>query len=92
MRREGYLAQRLRLSVDYLDAARWTVAALVAAANDDRAGLETLAGLWAALVEARPQATLFRLTVSFDRFRPTDVPCNSSCRGTRGTAGRAWSA
>ena len=73
MRRDGYLAQRLTLSVDCLDAPRWTVAAPVAAANDDRAGLETLAGLWAALVEARPQATLFRLTVSFDRFRPTDA-------------------
>ena len=73
MRREGYLAQRLTLSVDCFDAPRWTVAAPVAAANDDRAGLETLAGLWAALVEARPQATLFRLTVSFDRFRPTDA-------------------
>ena len=45
----------------------------VAAANDDRAGLEALAGLWVALVEARPQATLFRLTVSFDRFRPADA-------------------
>ena len=44
-----------------------------AAANDDRAGLEALAGLWAALIRARPQATLFRLTVSFDRFRPTDA-------------------
>ena len=38
-----------------------------------RAGLEALAGLWAALIRARPQATLFRLTVSFDRFRPTDA-------------------
>ena len=73
MRREGHFAQRLTLSVDCLDAPRWTAAAVVAAANDDRAGLETLAGLWAALVEARPQATLFRLTVSFDRFRPADA-------------------
>ena len=73
MRREGHLAQRLTLSVDCLDAPRWTVAAPVAAANDDRAGLETLAELWAALVEARPQATLVLLTVSFDRFRPTDA-------------------
>ena len=47
--------------------------AAVAAANDDRAGLEALAGLWAALVKARPQATSFRLTVSFDRFRPADA-------------------
>ena len=69
MRRAGYLAQRLMLSVDCLDAPRWT-AAPVATANDDRAGLEALGGLWAALVRARPQATLFRLTVSFDRFRP----------------------
>ena len=45
----------------------------VAAANDDRAGLEALTGLWAALVEARPQVTLFRLTVAFDRFRPADA-------------------
>ena len=52
MRREGYLAQRLTLSVDCLDAPRWTAAALV---------------------EARPQVTLFRLTVSFDRFRPADA-------------------
>ena len=73
MRREGHFAQRLTLSVDCLDAPRWTAAAPVAAANDDRAGLETLAGLWAALVEARPQATLFRLTVAFDRFRPAEA-------------------
>ena len=73
MRREGYLAQRLTLSVDCFDAPRWTAAAPVAAANDDRAGLEALAGLWAVLIRARPQATLFRLTVSFDRFRPTDA-------------------
>ena len=73
MRREGHLAQRLTLSVDCLDAPRWTAAAAVAAANDDRAGLEALAGLWAALVEARPQVTLFRLTVSFDRFRPAEA-------------------
>ncbi len=49
MRREGYLAQRLTLSVDCLDAPYWTAAVAVAAANDDRAGLEALAGLWAAL-------------------------------------------
>ena len=73
MRRAGYLAQRLTLSVDCLDAPRWTAAVGVVAANDDRAGLEALAGLWAALVEARPQAILFRLTVSFDRFRPADA-------------------
>ena len=73
MRREGYLAQRLTLSVDCLDAPYWTAAVAIAAANDDRAGLEALAGLWAALGEARPQVTLFRLTVSFDRFRPTDA-------------------
>ena len=73
MRRAGYLAQRLTLSADYLDAPRWTAAAPVATANDDRAGLEALAGLWAALVMARPQATLFRLTVSFDRFGPADA-------------------
>ena len=48
-------------------------AAPVAAANDDRAGLEALDGLWTALVKARPLATLFRLTVSFDRFRPADA-------------------
>ena len=73
MRRAGSLAQRLTLSVDCLDAPRWTAAAPVAAANDDRAGLEALTGLWAALVRARPQATLFRLTVSFDRFMPADA-------------------
>ena len=73
MRREGYLAQRLTLSVDCFDAPRWTAAAVVATANDDRTGLEALAGLWAALVRARPQATLFRLTVSFDRFRTADT-------------------
>ena len=55
MRREAHFAQWLTLSVDCLDAPRWTAAAPVAASNDDRAGLETLAGLWAALVEARPQ-------------------------------------
>ena len=53
--------------------AEWTAAAVVAAANDDRAGLEALTGLWAALVRARSQATLFRLTVSFDRFRPAEA-------------------
>ena len=47
LRRAGYLAQRLTLSVDCLDAPRWTAVAAVAAANDDRAGLEALAGLWA---------------------------------------------
>ena len=73
MRRAGYLAQRLTLSVDCLDAPRWTAAVAVAAANGDRAGLEALARLWAALVRARPQATLFRLTASFDRFRPADA-------------------
>ena len=73
MRRAGYFAQRLTLSVDGLDAPYWTAAVAVAAANDDRVGLEALAGLWAALVEARPHATLFRLTVSFDRFRPADA-------------------
>ena len=73
MRRERHLAQRITLSVDCLDAPRWTAAAAVAAANDDQAGLEALAGLWATLVEARPQATLFRLTVSFDRFMPADA-------------------
>ena len=73
MRRAGSLAQRLTLSVGCLDAPRWTAAAAVAAANDDRAGLEALAGLWTAPVRARPQATLFRLTVSFDRFRPADA-------------------
>ena len=78
MRREGYFAQRLTLSVDCLDAPYWTAAVAVAAANDDRAGLEALAGLWAALGEARPQVTLFRLTVSFDRFRPTDAVQRSS--------------
>ena len=73
LRRAGYLAQRLTLSIDCLDTPRWTAAAAVAAANDDRAGLEALAGLWTAFVEARPQTTLFRLTVSFDRFRPTEA-------------------
>ena len=73
MRRAGYFAQRLTLSVDCLDAPYWTAAVAVAAANDDRAGLEALTGLWAALVEARPQVTLFRLTVAFDRFRPADA-------------------
>ena len=73
LRRAGYRAQRLTLLVDCLDASRWTAAAAVAAANDERAGLEALAGLWAALVKARPHATLFRLTVSFDRFRPAEA-------------------
>ena len=74
MRREGHISpsgSRCRSTV--FDAPRWTAAAVVAAANDDRAGLEALTGLWAALVEARPQVTLFRLTVSFDRFRPADA-------------------
>ena len=73
LRREGHFAQRLTLSVDCLDAPRWTTAVGVIAANDDRAGLEALSGLWATFVEARPQATLFRLTVSFDRFRPVEA-------------------
>ena len=41
----------------------------VVAANDDRAGLEALAGIWAALVKARRQATLFRLTSAVGHWR-----------------------
>ena len=59
------------LSVDCFDAPLRPVA--VVAANDDRAGLEALAGLWAALVEAPSQAILFRLTVAFDCFKSADA-------------------
>ena len=55
VRWEGHLAHRLTLSVDCHDAPRWTAAIAVAAANDDRAGLKALTGLWAALVKARPR-------------------------------------
>ena len=44
MWRAGYLAQRLTLSVDCLDAPCWTAVAVVVTANDDRTGLEALVG------------------------------------------------
>ena len=71
LRREGFLARRLTLSADCLDAPRWTASKAFAKANDDRACLGALAVLWTQLAEARPHATLFRIAVSFDRFLPS---------------------
>ena len=70
LRREGFLAQRLTLSVDCLDAPCWTASTAIAQANDDLACLGALAVLWTELAAARPHAVLFRITVSFDRFMP----------------------
>ena len=68
LRREGFLAQRLTVSADCLNAPRWTASTAIAKANNDLACLGALAVLWADLDGARPHATLFRIAVSFDRF------------------------
>ena len=70
LRREGFLAQRLTLSADCLDAPSWKAAAGIPRANDDLTCLGALSALWAALAEARGRAALFRIAVSFDRFMP----------------------
>ena len=70
LRREGFLARRLTLSADCLDAPSWKAAAAMAGANDDLTCLGALSALWAALAEARGRASLFRIAVSFDRFMP----------------------
>ena len=70
LRREGFLAQRLTLSADCLDAPCWTASTAIAQANDDLACLGALAVLWTELAAARPHAVLFRISVSFDRFMP----------------------
>ena len=72
LRREGFLARRLSLSAECLDAPAWTASAPVARANDDLTCLGALSGLWAALAGARGRAALFRIAVSFDRFIPSD--------------------
>ena len=72
LRREGFLARRLTLSVECLDASDWTASAPVARANDDLTCLDALSGLWDALAGARSRAALFRIAVSFDRFTPSD--------------------
>ena len=71
LRREGFLARRLTLSAGCLDAPRWTASPAFAKANDDLACLGALAVLWTQLAEARSNATLFRIVVSFDRFLPS---------------------
>ena len=68
LRREGFLAQRLTVSADCLNAPRWTASTEIAKANNDLACLGALAVLWADLDGARPHATLFRIAVSLDRF------------------------
>ena len=72
LRREGLLARRLILSTDFFNAPAWTASTVVARANDDLTCLDALSALWAALARARGRATLFRITVSFDRFIPSD--------------------
>ncbi len=72
LRREGFLARRLTLSAECLDAPSWTASTVVARANDDLTCLDAISTLWAALTTARSRATLFRIAVSFDRFIPSD--------------------
>ena len=60
------------LSAQCLDAPSWTASTVVARANDDLTWLDALSTLWAALSTARSRATLFRITVSLDRFIPSD--------------------
>ena len=72
LRREGFLARRLTLSAECLDAPSWTASTVVARANDDLTCLDAISALWAALTTARSRATLFRIAVSFDRFIPSD--------------------
>ena len=72
LRREGFLARRLTLSADCLDAPSWTASTLVERANDDLTCLGVLSALWTALTRARGRAALFRVTVSFDRLVSSD--------------------
>ena len=72
LRREGFLARRLTLSADCLDAPSWTASTLVERANDDLTCLGALSALWTALAAARSRAALFRVAVSFDRLVPSD--------------------
>ena len=72
LRREGFLARRLTLSADCFGAPSWTASTVVARANDDLTCLDALSTLWAELATARSRTTLFRITVSFDRFIPSD--------------------
>ena len=68
LRRGELLARRLTLSVDCLNAPWWAAATAVTEANDDLTCLDALAVLWDELAGARPNATLFRISVSFDRL------------------------
>ena len=72
LRREGFLARRLTLSADCFGVPSWTASTVVARANDDLTCLDALSTLWATLATARSRTTLFRITVSFDRFIPSD--------------------
>ena len=72
LRREGFLARRLTLSAECLDAPSWTSSAPVPRANDDLTCLDALSALWAALAAVRSRAALFRIAVSFDRLAPSD--------------------
>ena len=71
LRRGELLARRLTLSVDCLNAPWWAAATAVPEANDDLTCLNALAVLWDELAGARPNATLFRISVSFDRLMPS---------------------
>ena len=73
VRRDGTLAHRLSLWAAFLHASPWSAATPLAGVNDDRACLAALGGLWAGLTAARPQATLFRVAVSFDRLTRVSV-------------------
>ena len=70
LRREGFLAQRLTLSADCLNAPSWSSAGPLAQANDDFACLGALGALWARLAATRGGATVFHMTVSIDRLSP----------------------
>ena len=63
LRREGFVAQRLTLSADCLDALSWTASTAIAQANGDPACLGSLAVLWAELAGARLNSNLFRIAV-----------------------------
>ena len=88
LRREGFLARRLSLSAECLDAPSWTASAPVARANDDLTCLGALSGLWAALARARGRAALFRVAVSFDRLVPSDEAQLDLPLGEPGDGGR----
>ena len=68
LRRAGTLAHRLSLWAASREASPWSAATALAGVNDDRACLAALGVLWSGLAAARPQATLFRVAVSFDRL------------------------